>query len=73
MSLTPTQLETIATSPQSASGDQQSVTARSADDLLKLAGVAAAETGVDGTNPQGGRKSAWALTRKAVFSPGGGS
>lgn len=65
MPLTAAELEALAAQPQSVSGDAGSVTARSADDVLALNAAAAAADTVDGTNVNGGPKSAWHGLRPA--------
>lgn len=65
MPLTAEELEALARSPAAASGDTGSRTARSADDILKLTDRAAAVDAIDGTNDNGGPKSAWRCLRPA--------
>ena len=72
MPLSQSELDALARNPESATGDQGSYTERPADDVLKLAGLSQGEDQLDGTNPQGGPRSAWKLMRRAIFSPGGG-
>jgi hypothetical protein len=71
--LTPDELEALARKPAVVSNDAGSVTQRSAADILALDAQAQAAALIQGTNEQGGNKSAWRLLRKALFSPGGGS
>ena len=72
MALTAAQLEALRDSPQSASTDAGSMSARSADDVLKLDDRAAATTALSGTNDQGGPKSIWSKLRPAQAKlPGG--
>jgi hypothetical protein len=62
-------LETLATQPASASGDAGSVTSRPAEDVIRLAGAAAGQTAVAGTNAQGGPRSLWNRLRPARILP----
>lgn len=72
MALTAAELEALRDSPQAASTDAGSVTARSADDLLKLDDRAAITDSLSGTNAQGGPKSFWSKLRPAQAKlPGG--
>lgn len=68
---TPPTLEELAAEPQSTSVDGQSVTNRSADDVLKLRNAAAAEAAVAGTNANGGPVSMWSRLRPARAVPPG--
>lgn len=68
MSVTPEQLETLATLPASASSDAGAFTERSADDVRKLLDEARAAALLTGTNDQGGPKTpmrcvGWCRTR----------
>ena len=65
MPLTPEELDALARNPQSATGDQGSYTEFSADDLLKLNAAAGAADAVEGTNLNGGSKSAFNCLRPA--------
>lgn len=65
MALTPEQLETLATKPQSASNDSGSMTARSADDVLKLRDAAATEAAL-----ADGRSAFDCLRPRVISSPG---
>lgn len=65
MPLLPSDLETIATSPLSGTNDAGSVTARDADDTLKLLDRAAGVDALTPANPQGGPRSAFGLIRPA--------
>lgn len=61
----------LASSPAAASGDMGSVTARSADDVIKLDDRARAVDAVVDQNVNGGPKSAWHCLRPArVQLPG---
>lgn len=64
MPLTPEQLEALALKPATVTGDEGSVTQRSADDLLKL--LAAAEVAEIPVNANGGALSGWRGLRPAV-------
>lgn len=71
MPLTAEELEALRDSPQAASGDTGSRTARSADDVLKLDDRAAAVDALDGQGVGGGPKSGWRFLRPArVDLPG---
>lgn len=65
------QIEQAIEEPLSAASDGQSATARSADDLIKLINHAAGQTGLDGTNANGGPKSGWGRLRTARAIPPG--
>lgn len=65
MALTAAELEALALTPAASTTDAGSATARSADDVEKLLTLAAGTETVDGTNVNGGPKSAWHGLRPA--------
>ena len=73
MSITPEDLEALATQPAAATSDAGSFTARSADDVLKLRDAAATADAATGTNDSGGPRSGWGarFTRPARVVPPG--
>lgn len=71
MPLTQAELEAMARAPAQVATDAISETERPADDVAKLAALAA-NAGLDsGTNSNGGRKSAWRQVRPARSLPPG--
>jgi hypothetical protein len=71
MSITAADIETAATSPAAASGDAGSVTAVSLPDLIAADKHLAAKAALEGTNDNGGPRSAWHCVRMAkVKMPG---
>jgi hypothetical protein len=64
-------LEELAAAPASSAVDSQSVSERSASDLIALDNHLTAKANVAGTNNQGGAKSAWNGLRPARFAPPG--
>lgn len=64
-------LDDQAQAPQSMTNDQGTVSERSADDIIKLAGTAAAVRALNGGNSNGGSRSAIRLFRPAKTVFGG--
>lgn len=69
--LTPESIAEAATNPASASVDGKSAAAVSIPDQITADKYAKAATALDGTNDNGGPKSAWGATRPARVNPPG--
>lgn len=67
------ELYELAAAPQSMAVDGQSVSERSADDIIQLNNYAANRAALAGTNANGGPKSAWGQVRMGKACPPGGS
>lgn len=68
-----TETDAVAAEPASASNDGQSATAHSIPDLLKLESVRSGQAALEGTNANGGPRSAWTKLRPARAIFGGGA
>ncbi len=68
-----TETDQVASEPASAASDGQSASSHSIPDLLKLESVRSGQAALDGTNANGGPRSAWSKLRPARAIFGGGA